>query len=240
MAVTPLNPVSKALENLRTLISNSTWFQTWVGAADAAAAKNRILIGELGVNLVSAVLASNIATFSSREPHNFSIGQAIRVEQIVAPFTGDLVVASTPDELTFTAALVAANQDELQCQEGIALPCPKPFCALRESGDEALKMKTIGSSGASILSGKIDVFLVGIVASIYGNDSEGAKVTMTNESFGFFQALRQMSGTGDYMTLNDINILGEAAFVPMSRQSDNQKRFQEWEASFQVSWGLEG
>jgi len=42
MAVTATGPVALPLENLRTLLANSSNFQTWVSAADADAAKAHI------------------------------------------------------------------------------------------------------------------------------------------------------------------------------------------------------
>lgn len=47
MALAPSGPLSLPLKNLQTLVSNSSTFQTWVGAADAATAAARIyLVGE--------------------------------------------------------------------------------------------------------------------------------------------------------------------------------------------------
>lgn len=44
MAVTPTGHLGKALDNLRTLVANSSTFQTWTGTATTAAAKARIYI----------------------------------------------------------------------------------------------------------------------------------------------------------------------------------------------------
>ena len=38
-------PLATKIVALQTLLSNSTWFQTWTGTADAAAAKARCIIG---------------------------------------------------------------------------------------------------------------------------------------------------------------------------------------------------
>lgn len=45
MSVTPAGPISVLKDALRTLIASSSWFQTWTGTANTAAAKLHIMIG---------------------------------------------------------------------------------------------------------------------------------------------------------------------------------------------------
>jgi hypothetical protein len=44
MAVTPTGPKSKVLHNLRELLANSSWFQTWAGKGSVGAARAQVVL----------------------------------------------------------------------------------------------------------------------------------------------------------------------------------------------------
>lgn len=54
-------------------------------------------------------LESNVATFYTQTPHNFSIGQSAIVTSLPAPFSATFTVTNVIDPKTFTVALTASD-----------------------------------------------------------------------------------------------------------------------------------
>ena len=237
-------PLAVALENLRTLIANSAWFQTWTGSANAAAALLRVVIGSVGYNIKSVALASNVATIVTHEPHNLSAGSKVTIEGIDDTFDGSFTVASVTDTRTFTYAKTASDVAENTVESGVVMQSQRPFVVLQE-GDEGLQMRTVGSGPTSVFSGSIDIFISVAISSQYENDPRNAKIEMSNAFGEFLSALSDMSGTSspdgsvEYMTLNTIDPVVMPSFIHHAEQRDNQVRFETWEATVRVAWGLD-
>lgn len=233
------DPLSLALEALRTLLANSTWFQTWTGSADAAAALKRVVIGTVGYNVATMALTANVATITTREPHNLITGQVVTLEGVSSTFDGARTLTSAADDRTFTFALVAADIASTELHDGIVIQTARPFAVLQEDENQPLRVQTL-APGATIIGGSIDIFIDAAVSSQYQNDPRNAKIEMSNAFGGFLNALRDMSGSGDYMLLNTIEAVSAPSFITIPEQKDNQVRYETWQAVIRVSWGLEG
>ena len=96
MAVAASGVMSLPLENLRTLVANSSYFQTWVSAADAAAACAHIYRVATDPPLAAK---RPFATVRHCEPAEFAFDAATGAD-------------SGAVELWFEAAIAAGNQDD--------------------------------------------------------------------------------------------------------------------------------
>ncbi len=256
-----VGPLSTALLNLRTLIANIAWFQNWAGPyvvdddgnrvqnedgqdlqiqMSAADALNKIIIGAVGYNVESVAIASGIATITTRQPHNLVVDQFISIEGVSLFFDGAHVVASVPDSKTFTFETVEDDVEEEERTEGVVMQTVRPFVVLQESNDDGLKSQTVATGPTSIFSGAIDIFISGEISVGLRNDPRNAKIEMSNWFGQFISELSKISGTADYMVLNSIEPRVTPSFVNTQEQSDNQTRYEQWEAMVRVTWGLEG
>lgn len=235
--LTPSGAIAEAMSGLRDLIAATSWFQSWTGAADAAAAKLHILRGEVGAQAKSKVLASNVATVETFEPHNFSVGQKILLEGLGSPYDGNRTVASVPDALSFTCAITAANQAAATIkQEHFAKvwPAQRPWLVLLTDANP-MNIQHVGTGPAAVVSGEILVFVDAAVSSGYQNDPLNANTEKDNYFSQLIDSLGRLSE--DY---HSWSIEEPAEFVRQQEHYAPGIRFERWNASLRCAWGVDG
>lgn len=232
--------LSTALNALRVLLANVPYFQTWTGSSDATEALRHIVIGAMGFNIKSFQIASNVVTVNTVEPHNLSVGGLVIVEGLGDVLDGEYTVASVPTTKQFTFAKTADDVDLDEVTQGIVMQSHRPFLVLQEAADESLRSQLIGSGGTNVVGGAFDIFVCADISSDYVNDPRNAAVEMKNSLGQLIDGIRALHGTADYMLLNAINVQVAPSFVMRPEMSDNQARYEEWEAVIRVTWGLEG
>jgi len=249
--LTATGPISGATTALQTLIANLAWFQTWVGAGDAAEALPYIYIGEVGFPILSVTISAGTITIQTRETHNVQAAQQIELRgaslgaEASINLDGVYTVASvTSDTIVITGS---AQPDLPATYADLAwvLPTPPPFVVIGV-GDDAINSKAIGTGGASVFSGSIDVLLEASVSAEYQNDPLNARIEADNALGSFIQSLMQAQDGPDFaggvacMTLNGSPRIHGVEFVAMAEQNDNTVRYERWRAMVTVSWGLDG
>jgi len=232
--------LSTALNALRVLLANVPYFQTWTGSNDATEALRHVVIGAMGFNIKSYQIASNVVTVNTVESHNLAVGGLVIVEGLGSVLDGEYTVATVPSANQFTFAKTASNVDLEEVDQGIVMQSHRPFLVLQEAADDSLRSQLIASGGTNVVGGAFDIFVCAAISSDYANDPRNAAVEMKNALGQLIDGIRALHGTADYMLLNAINVQVAPSFVMRPEMSDNQRRYEEWEAVIRVTWGLEG
>lgn len=236
--VTPTGAIAEALDGLRTLISALTFFQTFTSAADAAAALPHILVGEVGARGKSSVLASNVATFETHEPHNLAVSQKIMLEGFGSPYDGNRTVASVPTSTSFTVSITNADVAAAEITEeqfAKVWPAQRPWLVLMDSEDTPLEIQHVGTGPAAIVRGEVLIFVDGVVSSSYQNDPRNAKYEMLNNFSQLMDGLARLSEDYHSWTVEE-----PPAFVREQEHYTPQIRFERWNAILRCRFGLEG
>lgn len=242
--VTPIGPLAVAADSLRTLISNVPFFQTWVGAANAAAALPSIFTGELGVPITSVTVSGGVATITTREQHPVSSGQMFTIEGAAAgPESGlgltgrQTAINTTGTSLTFATS--NPDQPAVYPDYLLLLPAVRPLAIVCER-DDGLNSTSVGTGGASILAGVLDILIEADVSSTYVYDSRNALMEARNAYGQFVQGLMNTQETGDLMYLGKVEPVSGPNFTSRAESDDNALRYERWRALVRVTWGLEG
>lgn len=245
MPVTPTGPLAVAVDALRTLISNVPYFQTWTGAANAAAALNSIFTGEVGFPILSVSIANGVCTVQTTEQHTIQVGGVIEIQGAslgAQTSEGSLdgvhtVTAVTSNTISFTTALPA--EATVYPDHAMILPQTRPLAVVCEA-DDGLKSDVIGTGGACIYQGSIEVLLEADVSPAYQFDPVNALYEARNAYGQFVQGLAETQGTADLMCLNNVEPLRGPEFTRKEEQDNGGIRFERWRAVCKVSWGVYG
>lgn len=242
--VAPAGPVSVAVDGLRTLIANIPFFQTWTGAPDAATALNSIFVGEVGYPIVSIMIAGGVATVTTRDVHQIAAGATVTLQgaSIGAESTVSLdgtptVVSVTADSFTFATLL--PDQTTLLPDQAFVFAGTRPIAVVSE-GEDSVHSDSIGTGGASVYAGAVEILLEADVSAQYQNDSRNALFEARNAFGQFIQGLAATQGTLDLMCTNRIEPISGPEFTSRTEQDDNTVRFERWRALIRVTWGLDG
>lgn len=241
----PAGPVAVAVDGLRTLIANVDFFQTWVGApGDPTTALGSVFSGEVGVQIKSLQITSGVLTITTRRPHNITAGSTVSTsgsslgQQSGLLLIGNAENVGVPTPLTITTDVARPDQGPLYPDFAFVIAGTRPFAVVCESTD-SLRSATIGTGGASVMSGSLDVLLEADVSDGYMNDPFNAPIEARNASGQFVQRLLQTQGTGDLMLLNGVELVS-CDFIAVGEQNDNTVRYERWRALVRCTWGLEG
>lgn len=242
---TPTGPIAVAVDAVRTLVSNLPFFQTWTGAANAAAALNSIFPGEVGWKIVSVTIAGGVMAIATDNAHTILSGQTVTLEgasigpESNLPIAGAQVVTAV-GSAAFSCATALAAGGPFYPDFAFVLPCARPICVVAESaGGDAVRGNSVGTGGASVLSGAIEILIEADVTGTYMNDPTGAAVEMRNSAGTFLQQLIQYQGTGDFIVLNDCE-MGSMEFTDQMGQDTAGRRYERWRATIKATWGLTG
>lgn len=242
-ALTPLGPLSKTIDSLRTLIANVPFFLTWTGEATATLALNRIFIGEVGFPIKSATILANTLQLFTREPHGIQAGDVITIEGSAAgaqsgkPIAGVQTVVEVSDTSIQIATALADETIEYP-EQSFIIPCARPIIVIAEDRD-ALRGNVIGTGGCGVASGSLDVLMEADVSPAHSQNGRNALIEARNAYGQLIQGLIETQGTADYMVLRRIDPVSGPEFTAPPEHDDNTARFERWRAIVKVSWGLE-
>lgn len=240
---TPTGPLAVAVDALRTLLANCPQFQAWTGTANAAAALLRIFTGEIGFPIVAVAIAGGVVTVSTREPHGLTAGQTVTLEgksigsQSDAAIAGSRTILATPSATSLTFATALGDLDAVEPEVAIVLPCARPLAVIVEA-DDALSSEIVGTGGAGIFAGGLEILLEGATSTAYHNDPANALAEARNAVGLLVQDLAYTAGTADLMVLNDVKIGSGPRFVSLPEQDAAAYRFERWQALLAVTWGV--
>lgn len=242
--VTPAGPLAVAVDSLVTLISNVPFFQTWTGAGNAAAALPFIFEGEIGFPIVQASISNGVLTVQTREPHNVQAGAVVTIEGAAIGTESQLnvsgpqtVVSVSADTLTFSVA--GPNLTNVYPDGALLVPCVRPLAVVCEAND-GLNGRSIGTGGASVLAGALEILIEADVSTQYQQDARNALMEARNAYGQFVQGLIETQETGNLMFLSKVEPVSGPDFTNKADQNDNANRFERWRALVRVTWGLEG
>ncbi|MCL2647737.1 MAG: hypothetical protein FWD61_12125 [Phycisphaerales bacterium] len=249
--VIPFGPVAVAIDALRTLVANLPFFQTWTGSADATVAIKRIFTGEVGWQIVGVTIAGGIITVKTREPHSVVTGDTITIEgaslgpQSELSIAGTYQVADVPDATTVLIATTLRDvlppspyPDGGEIPDfGFLFPFSRPLAVVSEDKNAA-NATSVGTGGAFVCSGTLDIMLEADVSAAYVSDAPNALAEARSATGQFLQDLASTQGTADLMCLNNMQIVLGPEFTARPEQDDNTARFERWRAIIHVTWGI--
>lgn len=244
-AVVPAGPLAIAVDALRTLVANVPYFQTWTGSANAAAALLRVFTGDSGYPLSTVAIASNVVTFTTREPHGLQVGMVVTIEgaslgaESSIDLDGPQTVLSISQD-TFTISTTLADQPTTSVEDGFVFPAVRPIAIICESEQDPLSSKVIGTGGASVCAGSIDILVEADVSVVHQHNAFNALYEARNALGQFHQGIAETQGTADLMCLNSVDPVSGPEFTNKPEQDDSYPRFERWRAVLRVRWGLEG
>lgn len=242
-APTPTGPIAVAVDALRTLISNLTIFQTITSAVDAPSAATRVFYAELGVPIVSVSVSGTTATIVTARPHNLTSTQPVIISGASVGgqgfgLAGETVISSV-DSATQFEVLTSAAAGTYRPDFAWVIPGGRPYAIVSEPGEGGLRASTIGTGGASVLSGTLEILLECNVTASYVNVPAYAQTEMRNTAAEFLRQLIQTQGTGDFIVLNSVELVS-CEFTTSAEQDDGTNRYERWRAMYRCTWGLEG
>lgn len=247
MPYVPAGPMSVALSGLQTLLANVPYFQTWTGTNNPTSAAANIFIGEVGYIIASVAIASEVLTVTTRDPHTILAGQKVTLQgasigaQSAINVDGPYTVVSVPTPTSFTVAITAADYPSSNPEGAFVLPSSEPVACLTESdGGGSLNAKIIGTGGACVFSGAMEILFENTIPSGYANDPVNALTQARSELSQLVQGIAQTQGTLDYICLNTVDTTVAAQFVAPEQQADGTVRFERWQALVKVTWGIDG
>lgn len=243
LPITPAGPLSVAIDALRTLIANVPFFQTWTATADATHALLRVFTGDVGYPILSASIAANVLTIATREPHGIQTGQVCTIEgaalgpESELSIDGPQTVLAT-SETTLTISVTLPDLAIVYPDQAFVMPSVRPITVIAESS-ESVHSQVIGTGGAAIYAGGIDILIEADVSVAHQHNARNALLEARNAFGQFQQGLAETQGTGDLMCLNRIEPVSGPEFTQKPEQDDNYPRFERWRALLRVTWGLE-
>ena len=237
--VIPSGPISTALDSLRTLLSVVPFFITWTNTDTPI---DSIFTGEVGFPIVSVSAAGGVLTIETREPHTRQVGDVVTIEGASLGDQGQSIdgpqsVASITST-TFTAATSLPDFTAVTPDGAFVVPCVRPLAVIAP-GDGAVHGNVIGTGGASVFSGSLDILLEADVSTAYQQDATNALTEARNAVGLIVQGLADTQGTADLMCLNRVELTNGPEFTAKPEQDDNTVRFERWRAVVHVTWGLE-
>jgi len=242
----PVGPISVALDAMRTLVASLPVFQGLLDTSAVIDTLPNVFAGEVGIPIESYTVASNTVTVTTRRPHNLTTLTFATIEgasisaQSDRNISGLITVGVIPSTTTFSFSKTITDTDEPVFPDfAYVIPCQRPYAVVCESEDNPLRSASVGTGGASVLAGEIDVLIEADVSSSYINDPVFAPVEARNSAATILQQMIQMQGTGNLIVLNSCNLVS-VEFINTSEQDSNVKRFERWRALYRVSWGLDG
>lgn len=242
-----VGPIAVASEALATLISNLPFFITWTGAANAAAALVSVYVGEVGYQISSFVISGGVCTVVLGTIHApLNAGQVVTLAgasigfQAASNLSGpQTIVDVTTTGFTFAIGLPDAALSNPDF--AFVLPSGRPFAVVVEPDQlgQSVRGTSVGTGGASVLAGTLEIMLEAQVSAAYYNDPSSATQEMRNSVGTFLQQLIQTQGTGDFIVLNGAELVS-AEFTDQTDQDQGQRRFERWRALIRCTWGLDG
>ena len=249
MPYTPAGPISIAVAAMANLLANVPYFQTWTGAGSAEAAANSIFLGEAGYPIEQISIASDVMTLLTREPHNLAVDQSITLQgAAIGPqglnLAGTYTIVATPTANSFTVSIDAIDLPGTNPQGVFVLPASEPIaCIAEEDGAGALSSIVIGSVGASIFNGAIEILFENTILPQYANDPINALAQARSEHglllAGIAQTQGTTSGGQDFIVLSRIESISPPKFLALPEQEDGTVRFQRWGSALKIKWGLD-
>jgi hypothetical protein len=242
MSVLPSGPISVAQSALVNLIANVPFFQTWTNSGSADAALAAIFSGEAGFPISSVAITGAVLTVTTADVHDLAVNQLVTLEgaalgpEGAVALDGTYTVSTvTPD--TFTVATAAGDLPATNVDDCFVLPGALPIAVVMDS---VLQSRSVGTGGASIFSGSLDILLIANVSPAYVNSEANAMAEATNSLGSFVQGLIETQDTGDLMVLNSADAVeGSLVFNRREGQDDNSIRFERWRAMVKVTWGVD-
>ena len=242
--VAPAGPLSIAIDALHILIANVPYFQTFTGTADAAHALLRVFTGDTGYPIQAIEISSNILTLTTREPHGIVTGQVINIEgaslgaESEVDIDGPQTVLSV-SQTTISIAFTAPDLAEVYPELAFVMPCVRPIAVIAPS-DDALRSRSIGTGGAAIYAGGIDILIEADTSVVHQHNALNAELEARNAVGLLLEGIMETQDTADFMVLNACDIVQGPEFTKKTEQDDNYPRFERWRALLRVAWGLEG
>jgi hypothetical protein len=241
--ITLAGPLSIAVDALRTLIANVPYFQMWTGTNSTTALKH-IFTGEVGYPIASVEVAGGLLSVKTREPHNIEVGDVVTIEGAALGAESEVDLDSTYIVLTitstsFTAVSSTADIEEMFPAHAFIVPCALPIAIV---GDDLIPLRAdvIGTGGASVFGGSIDILLEADISAEYANDSRNAIYEARNAFGQFVQGLATTQGTAELMCLNKVEPVMGPKLISHIEQKSNIIRFERWRALLRVEWGIQG
>jgi hypothetical protein len=219
-------------------------FQTWCGAPnDPTQTAGHIFSGEVGHQIKSVQIASGTMTIRTKRPHGLTAPCVVVVQGVS---TGDqginidgAYIAATASGSTITITTLMANAGPYHPDFALILPTSRPIIVVSESQDNPLRGNSIGTGGASVLSGALDILIEADVDSDWVNLPTEAMRFARNLVGDFQRDLIQNQGTADYIVLNTCEIVS-LEFTDHAEQDDGRMRYERFRALLRCTWGLEG
>lgn len=237
-------PLLTATKALVSLIANVPSFQTWTGAADANAAALHVYDGEVGYSIQSVSITGGVATITLREQHEIGSSQVIELAgasigpQSGLELAGQYTVSSAAASTVLIPTTLPDTEAPVYPERAFVIPTARPFAVVCEPS-ESLRGESIGTGGASIVNGSLEILLEADVTEEYVTDPANA-LGEARAAFGnFVQDLMRTQGTGDLMCLNSIETVSGPQFTSSAEQDNNPNRFERWRAMVRVTWGME-
>lgn len=242
MSYTPAGPISVAVDAVANLLANVPFFQTWTGTDNPADAAARVFSGEMGFPIESLSITNGVLTVSTREPHNLIEGQVASLRgasigaQSAVSIDGSVMLTAVTSH-TFTAEISAPDAELCYPRGALVIPAATPFaCVSHDSSN--FNSQVIGSGGASLFSGTVEILFESSIATQYQNDPKNAIVQAESELGQLLQGISQTQGTGDFVVLNRVELVEGPQYIADAEQADNTSRFELWRALVRCTWGL--
>jgi hypothetical protein len=235
-----------AVDALVQLVSSTPYFQAWVGAGSPSQALDSIYTGEVGYPIVSAAIAGGVLTITTREPcpditASLTVtlaGASIGAEASIDIDGQQTVIAAVENTLTFATGLPDAPA--WYPDQAFIMPGVRPLAVVCEAGSNSLHSEIIGTGGANVKNGSLEILIEADVSAPCQNNSANALIEARSAAGAFKDSLDDTSGTGDLMVTNKSELVSGPEFTTRSSQDSNRLRFERWRATFRVEWGLTG
>lgn len=241
---TPAGSIAVAEDSLRTLIANVPFFQTWTGTSTAADALLHIYVGEVGNPIVSAKVVNGLATIALRDPHTMRVADTPTIEGASLGAQAGLtldglqtITAVTASGFSFSTS--AEDADTVYLDDAFVLPWGRPMAVIGKASG-GFNKESIGTGGAVIGNGSLEILLEADVSSTFATDPRNAEVEAQNAVGQFIDGLMATQETGDLMFLRTAELASGPTLTTTTQQDDSTKRFERWFAQINVSWGLSG
>lgn len=218
MSVTPANALSLPLQNLRTTLANASAFQTWVGAADAAAALKRIRY--FGLDHPQAWTARTAV--AKGEAMQFVLpsesacpGGAFLLELTTEGTTGDAEPCGgtapvdgatiTDGTAVWTARALLPDKDRWNAALQTALVRARPFALVAFANRYEARLAAYQSWQGE---GDLIVYLEGAVAATDLSKASDPMLTWANAVGAIMDGLRAQSNVAGALNLISVRLTG--------------------------------
>ncbi len=241
---TVVGPLSVAANALAQLVANVPFFQSWTGSDNATEAMDHVFVGEVGYPIVAVTIANGVLTVQTRDISRIGFGDVITIqgasvgEESGASIEGQWTVTGVTGN-SFTAATTLPNLATVYPDSAFVLDTTRPLAIIGWDAND-LRFESIGTGGACVVAGTLQVLIEADTPTQYANDPMNAPYDAANQYGLFMQGLNETAGTGDLMVLNGTRSITGPEFTNRVEQDDNSIRFERRRALSEVEWGLTG